>query len=53
VWCYRTIADPHCYPVPLPGEADRLIASGPEIYIRRRPNSALDLPPATGTLIND
>ena len=37
VWRYRTIADADCYPVPLPGEADRLIASGREIYFRWRP----------------
>jgi hypothetical protein len=39
VWCYRTIADPDCYPAPLPGEADRLIASGPNVYYSWRPNS--------------
>lgn len=53
VWCYHTLAAPDCYPVPLPGEGDRLIASGPEIYFSWRPNPALDPAPAPGTLIND
>ena len=32
VFCYRTLGDADCYPVPLHGEDDRLIAAGPEIY---------------------
>jgi len=53
VWCYRTIADPDCYPVPLPREAERLIASGPEIYFGWRSNPALDPAPVLGPLIAD
>ena len=53
VWCYRTIADPDCYPAPLPAETHRLIASGPEVYFSWRPNPDLDPVPGTGTLIND
>ena len=49
-WCYHTIADPDCHPAPLAGEADRLIASGPEVYFSWQPNPAFD--PA-GTLIDD
>ena len=45
VWCYRTIADPDCYPGPLPGEQNRLIASGPEVYLAWRPNPAFDAEP--------
>ena len=41
VWCYRTIADPDCYPAPVPGEEDRLIASGPEIRFGWRVDPAL------------
>lgn len=52
VWCYRTIADPDCYPVPLPGKQRRLIASGPEVYFGWRPNPALDREPVPAP-IND
>ena len=53
VWCYRTIAEPDCYPAPRPGEADRLIASGPEIYFSWRPNPAVDPAPIAGTRVID
>ena len=53
VWCYRTIADPDCHPAPLPGEARRLIASGPEVYFSWRPNPALAPGPPTATAIDD
>jgi hypothetical protein len=53
VWCYRTIAEPDCYLAPLPRQADRLIASGPEIYFSWRRNPAFEPAPARGTLIND
>ena len=52
-WCYHTLAEPDCYPVPLPGETDRLIASGPEIYFSWRPNPAVDPAPAPRTPISD
>lgn len=45
-WCYRTIAEPDCFRAPLPGEQDRLIASGPEVAFSWRPNPALDPAPA-------
>lgn len=46
VWCYRTIAEPDCYPLSLPGEQRRLIASGPEVYFSWQPNPALVPEPA-------
>ena len=45
VWCYHTIADPDCYPAPLPDEAHRLIASAPNIYFGWRPNPGLEPTP--------
>jgi hypothetical protein len=53
VWCYHTIADPDCYPAPLPDEADRLIASGPNIYFGWRPNPGLEPAPAPVKLTNE
>jgi hypothetical protein len=52
-WCYHTIADPDCYSRPLPDEADRLIASGPNIYFGWRPNPALEPAPAPVTRTDD
>lgn len=31
VHCYRTLADPECYPAPQPGEAHRLIGAAPAL----------------------
>jgi hypothetical protein len=45
VWCYHTIADPDCYPAPLPDDAHRLIASAPNIYFGWRLNPALEPAP--------
>jgi hypothetical protein len=45
VWCYHTIADPDCYPAPLPDQAHRLIASTPNIYLGWRPDPALEPAP--------
>jgi hypothetical protein len=53
VSCYHTIADPDCYAAPLPGETERLIASGPNVYFSWRPNPALDPAPAPVALISD
>jgi hypothetical protein len=49
VWCYHTIAEPDCYAAPVPAEAERLIASGPNVYFSWLPNPALD----PVTLIDD
>jgi hypothetical protein len=53
VWCYRTIADPDCYAAPLPGEADRLIASGPNVSFSWRPNPVLETAPGPVPLVSD
>jgi hypothetical protein len=53
VWCYHTIADPDCYPAPLPDEAARLIGSGPNIYFGWRPNPDLEPAPASDKLTNE
>ena len=45
VWCYRTLADPDCYPRPLAGAERRLIAVAPQIYFT--PRDPRFLPPPT------
>jgi hypothetical protein len=32
VWCYRTLAEPDCYRVPLAGAEHRLIAAAPQVF---------------------
>ena len=32
VWCYRTLAEPECYPEPRPEAARRLIAAAPQRF---------------------
>jgi hypothetical protein len=34
VYCYRTLAEPDCYALPLRGAEERLIAVGPQVYFR-------------------